>query len=83
MTPRAELVDDLRRRLVAAVHAEWIADIRAKTSWPEDGIVDILVAADCDRTRLYEAFSRFNDVDDMNPFVEPPVHVRFLRFLQR
>lgn len=76
-------VDAVRRRLVECVHRQWIEQVKASTGWPHDGIVDTLLAGHCDKLRLHDAFEEFAKSDNLNPFTEPPVHVRFLKFLQR
>ena len=75
-------VDAVRRRLVESLHKEWIDRLVVRTSWPRDHVVDTLLAADCDQLRLISAYTRFSEQDNLNPFIQPPVHVRFLQFLQ-
>jgi hypothetical protein len=73
----------VRHRLVEAVHADWIVEVELMTNWPHDAVVETLIAGGCDPVRLRDEFDRFRELDNQNPFVKPPVHVRFLKFLQR
>ena len=87
VTGVAEFVAELqvaavRRRLAESVHREWIQQVIERTGWPRAAVIDIMLAGHCDKVRLHDAFDRFMEKDNLNPFTDPPPHERFLRFLQ-
>lgn len=82
MTEQPDQVDAVRRRLVESEHRAWIDTLEQRTGWPRRCIIDCLIAANCDRQRLFDDYERFRSMDNLNPFTEPPPAERFLSFVQ-
>lgn len=72
----------VRRRLIESVHGDWIETVQRKTGWPREDVIDVTIAANCDRQRLHDAYEQFTQHDNLNPFTSPSPSQRFLQFVR-